>query len=222
MQRKGPLIYEIVAGYLSLPVFVVFLILIAGLLTGCAPDPRNLADADRTRLEAEQAAADQVQTRQQQQKTFDLEHAQAQQVSDQWVKSVRTFITVWMIAATIGATVATVATGIGWSVAAIGAGRATAQAAMVRANLIALDPKTRAYPLFLQHIGQGKFTLTDMTTGQVKQLDVRDSGDRLLIQGVNRARLAGAVAYEARHAKQASRESVLMDVDQVQNLLDVE
>jgi len=170
-------------------------------LVSCSPDPRNQADADRTRLQAQQAAADQAQARRQQQVTYDLQHAQAQQVSDKWVKGVNTFITVWMISATLGAVVATIATATGWSFAAVGLGRAVAQAAQVRANLIPLDPETRAYPLYLQHVGNGRFTLTDMTSGQVKFLDVRDSGHRQLINGVNAARLAGTVAYESRHHK---------------------
>jgi hypothetical protein len=189
------------------------------LLSACAPDPRNQADADKTRLQAEQNAADQAQAREQNKVAFDLKQKQAEQQSAEWVKSWTQYMTLSMFFATLATCAALLALGIGFSWASIGTGQAIAKAASVKANLIYLDPKTRAYPLFLQHIGRGRFTLTDMTTGQVKELDTRDPGDQALIAGVNSARLAGAVAFEARHHK--NPQEVYLTANNASRLIEV-
>jgi hypothetical protein len=181
-------------------------------LFGCAGDPRAVADAEMSKERAGQDAINQEQARAQGQASFEIEKMQAQEqaridlaqreaTSAQWVKSWNTFVMVVMWFVTLAGCTGLVAVAAGFSFAAVGTGRAVAQVAQVKANLIYMDKSTRSYPLFLQHVGQGRFTLADMTTGQVKQLDIREAGDRELIRGVNMARLAGAVAQEARQHK---------------------
>lgn len=181
---------------------IVILSLVIGLLlAGCATDPRNIAEAEQIRLEAQADARARAQELAQQQRQFELHQAQAEAVSDQLTESWMGFIRWVGYALTAAAVVFVLAAAVGLSVGTVGAGRAAGELAHVRANLIPLDVKTRQYPLYLQHIGHGRFTLTDANTGQVKMLDVRDSGDRQLIATAGAVRLSGAVAYEARRSR---------------------
>ena len=80
--------------------------LLAVCLATCAPDPRNQADADATRLLAEQDAADQQQAREQAARVFSVELAEREQVSAQWVRSRQEFIRWSMLAATMALSLA--------------------------------------------------------------------------------------------------------------------
>lgn len=180
---------------------ILLLALFALILAACAADPRNEAEAYSTRLQAEQTAQDTAQARTQAAAIFELQQTERAATSKAWAQAWANFLTVAMWAATAGSVAALLAVAAGVSFAVVNTGRAVGQAALVRANLIYMDPQTRSYPFYLQHIGNGKFTLTDMATGQVKQLDISDRGHRQLIAGANIARLAGTVAHEARHHK---------------------
>lgn len=179
---------------------VILFLLVAGLLAGCAADPRDAAEAVQIRLEAEAEANARAQELQQKALQFELKHAEAEATSAQLIASMRDFIRYTFGALTIGAVGFILAAAVGLSWGTVGAGRAAAEAVHVRANLVPLDVATRQYPLYLQKVSRDRYTLTDMNTGQVKLLDLRDAGDRQLIATAGAVRLAGAVAYESRRS----------------------
>lgn len=200
---------------------ILLLSLLILLLTACSPDPRSVAEAEATTRQSQQAALDAEQARAQEAVKFALQQRQAEELSAQWIKAWSSFVTISMWFVTVAAVVGLLALATGFSFMAVNTGRAVGQAALVKANLIYMDKNTRAYPLFLQHTGQGKFTLTDMTTGLVRELDIRDKGHRDLIAGANMARLAGVVAFEARHHR-TDPGGVFLASESARHLLEVE
>jgi hypothetical protein len=180
------------------------LALLALALVSCSPDPRMQADADATRLKSEQDAADQEQARAQDADRFAIEQDERQATSDAWVEAYNSFVTVGMAFFNLFIAVSLLGLSIGTVIALVGVGRAAANAAWVRSNIIGLDPVTRQYPLFLQRVDKGIYTLTDMNTGQVRRLDIRDNGDRQMIAAANALRLAGTVAHAARLSDDAA------------------
>lgn len=200
---------------------IILLMLTVLLLAACAPDPRSVAEADATTRQSQEEALDAQQARNQEAVRFALQQRQAEELSAEWIKAWSSFVTVFMWTATISAVIGLLALATGFSFMAVNTGRAVGQAALVKANLIYMDKNTRAYPLFLQHTGQGKFTLTDMTTGLIRELDIRDKGHRDLIAGANMARLAGVVAFEARHHR-TDPGGVFLASESARHLLEVE
>jgi hypothetical protein len=183
--------------YILLALFVV-------LVSACAPDPRTVAEAEATRLQAQQLAADQAQARAQQAQTYELNHAEAEAHKVQRVAAYNLFVG-WSIRFAIFAVCFTLAglgigAGLGAGIGAAGIGRAVANAAMVRSNLIYMDKNTRQFPL-IQYAGKGFLSLTDINTGDTRLLNTRIAADRQLIAAAGAVRLAGMVAYEARHHK---------------------
>lgn len=167
-------------------------------ITSCVPDPRNQADADATRIRAEQDAADREQLRRQMDVQFERQEAERQAASEQWVRSWNAFVKTTMTVLTWTLSMSLIALAIAISYGFLGASRAIVQGAGVRASLIRLDPETRQFPLMLRRFGDGKYMLTDVNTGQTLQLDIRNPADRQMIAAANAIRLAGAVAHEAR------------------------
>jgi hypothetical protein len=167
---------------------------LALLLAACAPDPRDAADAYRTTLLADQQAADQAQARAMRQ--------------EEWERTLPKRLEALNWALLIGSIslcvfLATAAIGGSW--AAIGAGRAAARAAIVRANLIPLDAATRQFPLLLNYLGRGRYSLVDPNTEMVTLLDTRQPADRDKFRQMGMVKLAGVVAQEAgKHAGTAN------------------
>ena len=178
---------------------VIFLL--ALLVCSCAVDPRSQAEADATTLQAQQDAANQEQLRKQEQERFVLEQKQHELESAQWVESWNTFVKWSMGFATVAVCVVLLSLGAGFSWASIGTGQAIANRNWVQSNIIPLDKTTRQFPAYLQSLGNGLFTLTDLNTGVVLNLDVRNSGDREMIRAAGQARIAGTVAEAARKHK---------------------
>jgi hypothetical protein len=179
---------------------IVILLGCVGLLSSCAPDPRNQADADATRARAEQDALDQQQARSQREQQFNLQQSEAEQEAAQRVKAYLLFVA-WVTPFMIFfACISLVGVGIGTSWGAIGLGRAVANAAIVRSNLIHMDVKTRTFPA-LYYEGKGIFTVANLSTGEVMRLDTAKPADRQMIASMGAVQLAGIVAYEARQHK---------------------
>lgn len=170
------------------------------LLAGCAPDPRSQAEADATRLAAESRAASEEQARQQQQATFELEHAEQEARSAQWVASWNAFVHYFMICATVAASIAILGVGAGTAWGSVGIGRAVANVALVRSNLIHMDKATRSYPL-VTYVGKGVYALGNPNHESVLLLDSKKDADRQALLSMGAVQLAGMVAYEARHHK---------------------
>jgi hypothetical protein len=79
-----------------------------------------------------------------------------------------------------------------------GLAQAAVRAAEVRANLIALDPETMQYPVFLQYLGKGLFSAVNLNTNAVTLLDSRSDPDRQMISAAGAVQLSGKIAREAR------------------------
>lgn len=181
----------------------LFVFLVFALLVGCAPDPRNEADAQRTRLLAAQAALDSAQARTQQQAQFELAQREREQISGQMVASTMQFVRwVWWMA-TIAVCMGLAGAGFGGGFGLAGLGKAAAKKADLQARLISLDKTTRQYPVLVQPLGHGKYTLTNPNTGQCLQLNIRKEADRQMIASSGAVQVVGMLGYEARMSKNA-------------------
>jgi hypothetical protein len=171
------------------------------ILSGCAPDPRVQAAANATTLQSQQDAADQAQARAQAETKFKLEQTQRAEVSRFWVAWLGQFIQWAGLSLTLAACIVLIRVGQGVGIAAHGIGEAVANMAMVRSNLIAMDPRTRTYPMLvnLRYEGHGIFSAFNPMVGQVVLMDTANPADRQMIATLGMQNLAGIVAYEARH-----------------------
>jgi hypothetical protein len=191
------------------------------LLTACAPDPRKQAIADETISGAQQNALDRSQQRQiaadlHQSKMSDLAAATtARQTAQQllWQNLGYSLIAlIW---------VSSLGIAVGVAYTSIAASRAIARRAELQANLVRLDPVTRQYPLLLQYVGKGSYTLANPNTGSVMYLDTRQPEHRQLIQASGAVQLAGVIAREAAHSRDprglASIMPILTDMTTVEH-----
>lgn len=176
--------------------FLIFVIL----LVSCTPDPRNQADADVTRMQAEQIALDRAAERERQAQQFALEQAERQATSDHWIQAQQRFIAVSMAVANLAVALVISSSAVGLSLAAIGLGRSFANWAWVRSTLIQMNPASGQFPLFVSRLGKGRYSLTDMNTGQVRMLDVRSEGDAQMVAAAMAGRMNTALAFYAAKA----------------------
>ena len=175
----------------------LLILLVIILAAGCAPDPRNQADADKTRLLAEQQAADQTQARKQ---AADL-HTQALRDAEQ-TQAVRVAAKNRMIggASVIGlitlAALAAASVFVYVTRLAPGLAAAAVTAADLRARLIPLDKITRQYPLLqTQHNGQPM--LTNPNAGQVLELTAGHDPNPQQIAATGQTQTVGLIADAA-------------------------
>lgn len=172
---------------------IVLAIASLAILAGCTIDPRNQADADRTRALTEQDVLDRTQAR-------GLQLEQAQALANEKAAAKVRLIRWASIAGSLALAGAILATAAGVSWAAIGSGRAAVRLANVKANLIPLNEQTRQYPLFLQYLGGGRYTLANPNTGSLIELDTRRPEVKQLITAAGAVQLAGVLAREARRS----------------------
>jgi hypothetical protein len=172
------------------------------LLSGCAPDPRSVADADNSRILAAQEAANQVQERE-----LAAKDAEARQAVEAGTRAARVqalaTVTRWAGVAgavSVSGVLLAAAVGLGWF--AVGAGRAGARLAEIRASLIPLSEMTRQYPVLLSYLGRGKFSLSNPNNGQVLMLDTRNEPDALMVKAAAAVQAGGVLAREARRSKE--------------------
>jgi hypothetical protein len=183
---------------------LIFLLLV---ITACAPDPRKEAQAYQTRIEADQYALDEQQNRQHaeemqkiqvQQAILEEQHREA--TAAEWRAGLNLMIHYGFKFATFGLCMMIVAFGVSFSWTSIGVARATARLAIVRANLIQLNPTTRQFPLIIQHIHGSRYMLHNPNTGSVVKLDTTNPADRQLIATSGATQIAGVMAQEARQS----------------------
>jgi hypothetical protein len=181
----------------------IFLFLIIA-LTACQPDPRKEADAYATRVQADQDALNQQQNREhaEQQHSIFLQELTVEQghreaTKQEWRKGLNTMIRWGFIFATFTVCLGLVAFGIAFSWSSVGVAKATAQGAMLKANLIYMDKVTRTFPL-LQHVHGTKFALHNPNTDGVRMLDIDHDPDRQLIANLGSVQVVGLVADAAR------------------------
>lgn len=191
-------------------------LLLALVLSSCAPDPRREAQAYQIREAADQDALNQAQDRAQDKEVhaLEVERLQVEQghreaTAARWRAALNVGIDVvkWFAIAAVCYSLLSVAQAV--SRGSRGLAEALVRAAEVRANLIALDPKTRQYPLLVQPLGRGKFAALNPNTNSVLMLDVRSEPDRRMIQAMGAVQYAGALASEARQANDPSGVAII-------------
>lgn len=179
----------------------VFLLLAVGvILASCAPDPRNLADAERTRSLTAQEVADREQARQQQAEGFAVQQAEQEETSAARAEALARVMTFAGWAG--GVVILAGAVGIAW--AEIGIGRAAARVAALRANLLPLSSSTRQFPIFVQELTGGRFALVNPNSGGVLMLDAPREENPQMVSVMGAVELAGVVAESARKSQDAS------------------
>lgn len=187
---------------------VMVLLSLLFLISACAPDPRKEAQALEIRSRAEQEALNQEQARQQSAElhVVALEEAQleagheaatAQEWRNGLNRSIRVMFFFGIIYAAVFMFYGTRSMIVSFDIASRGLAKAAARSAMVRANLVYLDPKTRQFPILLQYLGKGRYSLANANADDVMMLDTRIEPDRQMIATSGLTQLAGAVAQEA-------------------------
>jgi hypothetical protein len=175
------------------------LVLVLGvlLLAACAPDPRNQADADRTRALTEQDVFNMAQAREQDAARITLEQAEREATSAARIQGLK----ILSITGALAAALMLAAVGIGAAWAAVGVGKATARAANVHANLVYLDRQTRQFPLLVQYASHGRYLLANPNTGAVYEMDTRRPEVKALITSSAATQRDGSIAHELRHVR---------------------
>lgn len=176
------------------------------LLASCAPDPRKNAEAYRIRSTADEQAANEAQARKQ---SEDLHNMELQRLAEEQArrdethaKKVAALNAIWStfkIAGSISLVLLLFAVTASISRATYGLANASVIAAEFHANLIALDPATRQFPL-LRQVHGNHYALHNPNTGSVLMLNAAREEDRQLITAMGATQLAGAIAYEARQS----------------------
>lgn len=199
---------------------VLFMIALVFLVSACAVDPRKEAEAYQIRSKADQERLNSEAARQQQQKLDEIQ-VQQEKISVQnreatiaeWRKglnmvlhygfyvatSVVCFI-LFMAARSIATSFATATEGLSMAIV---------RAAEVKANLIQLDPVTRQYPVYLQYLGNGRFSAVNLNVNAVLVLDTRNDPDRQMIAAMGATQYAGALAREARQSNDPAGMSMI-------------
>lgn len=190
--------------FLIFTIFIVF-------LAGCAPDPRRAAEADKIyaeadaiRVQTERSAISAAEGQRLQAELNNIQLAdekRKQQVKDAalanmklwsgriaWVSGIALSLAVVLVICSVAQAARITITGLG---------EATARAAMVKANLVYLDQKTGQYPVLLEYVSKGVYSMTDINTGITLMLDTRNEPDRLMIQTAGAVRHVGVLASHA-------------------------
>jgi len=185
-------------------------------VTACGPDPRKEAQAYQIQSQADQDALTSAQARQHaedlhtiqvQQARLEEQHREA--TAQEWRAGLNKMIKFGFTSATVGLCVFLLALAYSFSYSSIGMAKAATRAADVRANLIMLDPGTRQFPLFVQHIHGNRFALHNPNVGSVIMLDMSNPADRQLIATAGATQLAGVIAQEASHSTDPAGVSII-------------
>lgn len=192
---------------------LIFLIFV---LSACTPDPRRQAEADAMREATNQKRLDAEQARSQRDDLNAAQVADARRnaaVKDAALEDAK-IVARWMTRFAGAALIFTlcftvVSVGQAARKAVLGMGEAAARAAMVRANLIYLDPKTGNYPALLEYVGNGRYSMTDMNTKTTMLLDTRNDPDRLMVRGAMAVRHVGVLSSNAAKSKDAEGVSII-------------
>jgi hypothetical protein len=171
--------------------YILPLIISIFLLSACAPDPRNAADARRTDALSAQETLNQAQARAQQAQQAQLQ-LQQQQALQPVISEAKRRLIVWGTACTILAGgLSILGLGIGSAWAAIASGRAFAIFTHRRATQIPLDPRTGQFPLIPHYLGHGLIALANPNNNSVLLLNTRQPADRQMIEVNRQVILAG-------------------------------
>lgn len=175
---------------------------LALLLAACAPDPRDVADAYETTVLADQQAADQAQSRDQQAERHALQLEIGRAAQAEREQALRELVKWSGRAGVVAAVLAILALGASFSFGAYRLQQVLVSAfgefVHTRARLIPLSKATRQFPLVMLPLGGGKYSLTDINTGITTMLDVRNPAEMSMVAMSGLVRHAGALGQEAR------------------------
>lgn len=175
---------------------IIMFTVILLLLSGCAVDPRNVADAENSKKLTNEAVADQQAARAQAQADWDLAHGERAAISAAWVNSWSAAVPwIWFFGS-FSVMVVVFSAAYSISLATIGLGQAVATSAAIRARLVYLDRSTGQYPAYLPGAAD---VYMDINNGLV--LPMTPTGpEPLLAAAANNTRALGVVANNARLA----------------------
>jgi len=186
---------------------ILFLV-VAMALFSCAPTPQDVADAEATSSESRQGELDAIQAREQKIKMDAIqvqEAERAQEIKDAGLenaKKIYSAIIYWGgITLVIVLMYVIVSVGKGLNIAIEGAAHAIARAAIVKANLIYLDPKTGQFPQLLEYLGDGNYSLTDMNDHSTLLLNTHNEPDKIAVRGALAVRHALVMSNAASRSK---------------------
>lgn len=171
------------------------LALLTILLTGCGPDPRKQAEADRIRIEAESRANSESLDRLIIRETHDAEMLEQEQTRAARVAAWNAIWTTFKFAGSTALAIALVAIAVSFTRASYGIAVAKVHGAELQAALIKLDHVTRTYPQLLQTIN-GIPTLAD-PNGMTRQLTQPHEAHPQIIAANGAVHLYGAAFKEA-------------------------
>jgi hypothetical protein len=179
----------------------VFVLVVLGgmLLSGCAVDPRNVADAEAIKLKASEDSLDRQAARIQAADSHALALQEAEGIQAARVGALRLFYQ----AAGLAGSLVVLGLAAGLALCSVGIGRGVARSALLRSDLVPLAKSTRQFPLVVQYSGRGRFSLVNPNTGAVLMLDSRRSEDRQLIAASGAVQLAGVISAEAARSNDA-------------------
>ena len=199
---------------------ILLIMALVWLVSGCAPDPRKEAEAYQIRTIAQQDAYNMEQARRQKEaldavalQNAQLEASQKEATAkawrDGWNMTLRFAFYVFTAGVCYVLFMASRSIATSFATTTEGISTAIVRAAEVKANLIYLDEKTRQYPVFLQYLGQGKFSAVNLNANAVLMLDTRSEPDRQMIAAMGATQYAGALAREARQSEDPTGVSMI-------------
>ena len=172
------------------------------LLTGCQPNPIDVADGERIKIEAQTAAlaADQERVFLEQEHALKMVNDQA--AAFQYQQFLRGLLRVGTVFGSIALAFGLLGAGAGASIAAVGTGQAVSKAANFKALMVYADVRTGMFPQFVQLVHEGpagkKWALADPNTRSSILLDVKNVSDAQSIVNAGYIAAAGVMSRNAR------------------------
>lgn len=180
---------------------ILTLCLLALSLAGCAADPRRAADADATRLLAEQQAADAEQAREQQADIHAMEIETRKAAQAEWQSAINKVIHTAAVFGQVTVALWMLSLGAAGVWTMLGTSRAYSIWIENKANQIPLDKSTRQFPLLI-YKGAGMYTLTNPNDNSVLLLDTHKPADLAKVKAMANVQYAGALGQEAKWSSQ--------------------
>lgn len=172
---------------------LLILVLLSVLLVACGPNVIDEADAARIRSDAWQDARDREQARE-----LELEAARREFERKAELEPTVVMVQGWVLTfAGVAAVLAVLGVGVGISLLSIGSGAGLALERASKAMQIPLDPETRQFPLLVNYVGRGKFSVFNPNTNSVVLLNTAKDADRAMLMLSGMTQYAGALAHEA-------------------------
>lgn len=193
-----------------LALFVLF-----AALSACAPNPIDVADGERIKIEAQVAAlkAEQERAFAEQNQAVKLANDEAAALKRQAMMKI--LYQVGSVFGGIALAIALVGAGVGVGYAAVGTGQAVGIAAKFKATLTYADPATGMYPQYPMLVSEspaGKvWALVDPNTHSSTLLNVNNAPDK---QSIINAGYIAAIGIQTRNGRVTVHQGDQLPVDQ--------